>query len=97
MQTIRLDIDENKLQTVLTLLENLKDGIVKNIRIESNNEDDDALQEYKKTKEFQDDRDYFQECLEDIENNRSTLLTEKEYALEMESFTTSLKQKHENY
>ncbi|MDY0117056.1 MAG: hypothetical protein RBR59_05740 [Sulfurimonadaceae bacterium] len=97
MQTIRLDIDENKLQTVLTLLENLKDGIVKNIRIESNNEDDDALQEYKKTKEFQDDRDYFQECLEDIENNRSTLLTEKEYALEMENFTTSLKQKHENY
>ena len=90
MQTIRLDIDENKLQTVLTLLENLKDGIVKNIRIESNNEDDDALQEYKKTKEFQEDRAYFQQCLADIESGKSKTFSHEEVWQQIEQHTKVL-------
>lgn len=43
MQTIQLQIEDSKLETVLTLLENLKDRIIQNTTVES----DENLDNYK--------------------------------------------------
>ena len=92
MQTIHVEVEENKMQTVLTLLENLKDVLIKNITIDS----DSALQEYKNTKQFQEDRAYFQKCLEEIEGGKTKCFSQDEYNTAMGDFTSTLRQKYAN-
>ena len=93
MQTIHLEVNENKLQTVLTLLENLKDGIIENITIES----DKDLQEYQNSKQFEEDKASFQKCLADIESGKTKTLSQEEYEVRMNDFTSALRQKHAHH
>lgn len=77
MQTIQLQIDDNKLDTVLNLIENLKDGIVKNITIKSDGLDAET-KAYLETEQFQKDKAYFQECYDDIKSGKTKCLSHDE-------------------
>jgi len=50
----------------------------------------DKKDDYLNSKQFQEDRAYFQEALEDIESGRAELLTQEQYDKEMEAFEKSL-------
>lgn len=74
MQTIQIEVEDSKLETVLTLLENLREGIVKNITIDS----DEELEAYKKTQRFQKDKASMQQALADIESGKTKTLSHEE-------------------
>ncbi len=74
MQTIQLEIEDNKVDVFLNIIQNLKDGIVKNFTIKNNDILDDDTIEYIKTEQFQKDKQYFHKCLEDIESGKSKLI-----------------------
>ncbi|MDD2567022.1 MAG: hypothetical protein PHS10_03460 [Thiovulaceae bacterium] len=74
MQTIQVEVEDSKLETVLTLLENLKEGIIKNITIEADKE----LEAYKKTQRFQEDQTSMQKALADIESGKTKTLSHEE-------------------
>lgn len=93
MQTIQLQIDDNKLDTVLTVIENLKDGIVKNITIKSDGLDKET-KAYMDTEQFQEDKAYFQQCYNDIKSGKTELLDDKQYHSQMDSFIDGLKSKY---
>jgi ketol-acid reductoisomerase len=90
MQTIQVEVEDSKLETVLTLLENLREGIIKNITIES----DEELEAYKKTQRFQEDKASMQKALADIESGKTKTLSQEEYEIRMNNFTSALRQKH---
>ena len=50
----------------------------------------DRKDDYLNSKQFQEDRAYFQKALEDIESGRTELLTQEQYDKEMEAFEKSL-------
>jgi len=77
MQTIQLDIADDKLDTFLTIVSNLKKDMVQNIRIQS-----DA--------HYQDNKAYFQTALEEIENGNDVPLNQHEYDSEMKEFMKTL-------
>ena len=77
MQTVQLDIADDKLDTFLTIVANLKKDIVQGIRLK-----DDA--------DYQESRAYFQTALQDIENGKDTLLSQDEYNSEMKEFMQTL-------
>ncbi len=77
MQTIQIQVDDNKLDTFLDLINNLKDGIVKNLQIKDDNILDSDTVEYTKTEQFQEDKAYFQNCLDDIENGKTKSLNQR--------------------
>jgi len=52
MQTLQLDIQDDKLQTFLTIIDNLKNGIVENIRFERDLLDIEAIG--KSSEDYQD-------------------------------------------
>lgn len=97
MQTIHLQVEENKLDTMLMILSNFKNDLVKSFTVSSDEKLDDATAKYLKTKQFQEDKAYFQKCLEDIESGKSKCLTQSEYDIEMARFTENLKLNHANY
>jgi hypothetical protein len=90
MQTIQVEVEDSKLETVLTLLENLREGIIKNITIES----DEEFEAYKKTQRFQEDKASMQKALADIESGTTKTLSQEEYEICMNNFTSALRQKH---
>lgn len=49
-----------------------------------------------KDSSFEEEKLYFKECLEDIENGKIELLTQDEYQNKMDSFREDLKQKYAN-
>ena len=78
MRTIHLQVEDNKLDTVLIMLSNFKDDLVKSFTVVTENFDekpDDAMNKYLKTKQFQEDKAYFQQCLADIESGKSELIS----------------------
>ncbi len=78
MQTIHLQVEDNKLDAVVKMLSNFKDDLVKSFMVVTENSDekiDDATAKYLKTKQFQEDKAYFQKCLEDIESGKSELIS----------------------
>ncbi len=77
MQTIQLDIADDKLDTFLTIVSNLKNDIVQNIRLQ-----DDA--------QYQANRIYFHTALEEIENGNDIPLDQDEYGNEMKEFMKTL-------
>jgi len=50
----------------------------------------DRKDDYLNSKQFQEDRAYFHEILEDIESGRTELLSQEQYDKEMEAFEKSL-------
>ena len=73
MQTIQLDIADDKLDIFLTIVSNLKKDMVQNIRLQG-----DAY--------FQDNRTYFHAALKEIENGNDVPLSQDEYDSEMKEF-----------
>ena len=69
MQTIQLQIEDSKVETFINIIENLKDGIVKNFSLQS------KTLEHIKNEQFEKDRDYFHKCLEDIESGNVALIS----------------------
>ncbi|KFL33861.1 MULTISPECIES: hypothetical protein [unclassified Sulfurospirillum] len=62
MQTIQIEVQDQYVDAFLTLLANLKEGMIQNVQI-----DEDVLFETNKT--------YFQHALKEIENNTAQLLS----------------------
>ena len=77
MQTIQLDIEDDKLETFLTIVSNLKKDMVQNIRLQG-----DA--------HYQDNRTYFHTALKEIENGNDALLSQEKYDSEMKEFMKTL-------
>jgi len=65
MQNIQMQIEDKYLDTFLTLINSLKDGMVKHIHIDENNSDKEV-------------RDYFQSSLAAIENGKTKLISHDE-------------------
>ena len=96
MQTIQIQVDDNKLDTFLNYVDNLKDGIVKKLQVQSDTTLDSSTTKYLKTEKFQEDKEYFQNCLEDIQNGKTKCLSQNEYDTQMNDFTNKLKSKYAN-
>ena len=77
MQTVQLDIADDKLDTFLTIVGNLKNDIVKNIKLQND-------------PEFTNSQTYFQNALNDIEQGKDTLLSQDEYDAQMKDFIQTL-------
>lgn len=88
MKTIQLEIEDKSLDAVLTLIHSLKKGVIKKYEIKDSDISD---------KEFQETKVYFNECLYDIENKNTELLSEQEYKKEIYTFTEDLKIKYANH
>lgn len=74
MQTIQFDIEDNKIDTFLTLIENLKDGMIKNLTVSHDNKLDEETIAYMKTPQFQKDKKMLQQRLADIESEKTTCI-----------------------
>ena len=62
VQTIQIEVQDQYLETFLTLISNLKEGMIQNIHI-----DEKAL--------FEANKSHFQQVLKEIENNTVSLLS----------------------
>lgn len=82
MKTIQLQIDEKNFETFMTIIKNLKNGMIKNLEIKDN--------------DFEQSKLYFNQCLEDIESNKTKLFTHDTYQKEMNDFMKKLEQKYDN-
>lgn len=88
MKTIQLEVEDKSLDTVLTLLQSLKDGMIKKFEVKES---------HVQNREFQETKEYFNNCLYDIENNKTELFTEQDYKKEMQTFMQDLKIKYANH
>ncbi|MCF6244260.1 MAG: hypothetical protein L3J43_04435 [Sulfurovum sp.] len=77
MQTIQIDIADNNVDTFLTIVSNLKNNMVHNIKFQGDTH-------YEETKA------YFHNALEEIENGKDTLLSQEEYDKQMDEFEKTL-------
>jgi hypothetical protein len=77
MHTIYIDVEDDKLDTFLTIVGNLKNDMVQNIRLQGDTH-------------YQDNRTYFQTALEEIENGSDALLSQEKYDSEMKEFMKTL-------
>jgi len=94
VQTVKLQIEDSKLDTFLLVLDSLKDGLIKSYTINNESKLDAKTLSYMKTQQFQKDRAYFQKCLNDIESKKSKSLSEEEYEANMREFVNNLKSKY---
>ena len=85
MQTIRLQVEDSNLESFLTIIKNLRHGLVENIEID--NEDGCFLEA----------KTYFEECLYELESGQSELLSEEDYKTKINSYTDKLKEKYANH
>jgi len=74
MQTIQLEVEDRYLDTFLTLLSHLKEGMIQNIQI-----DEKAL--------FETNKIHFQQALKEIENNTASLLSHDDVWGEINKYT----------
>ena len=70
MQTIQIQVDDRYFDAFLSLVDNLKDGMVKSVKI-----DDKALVGINQQHEI--NKNYFQNAIEDVENGSATLVSHK--------------------
>ena len=82
MKTIQIEIDDKNFETFMTIIKNLKNGMIKNFEV--------------KDSDFEQSKLYFNQCLEDIETNKTKLFVEDDYKKEMNGFMKKLEQKYEN-
>ncbi len=77
MQTIQLDIADDNVDTFLTIISNLKNNMVQNIKLQGD-------VHYEETKA------YFNNALKEIENGDDELLSQEEYDKQMDTFVKTL-------
>ncbi len=77
MRTIHIDIEDDKLDTFLTIVSNLKKDMVQNIRLQSDTY-------------YQENKTYFHTALKEIENGNDTPLSQEEYDSEMKEFIKTI-------
>ena len=87
MQTVQFQVEDNKLDIFLTVVSNLKDGLFKNVIVKDNNELDNDTLVYMKTNKFQEDKVYFQKCLEDFDNGKTTALSHNDVWEKVDNYT----------
>ena len=87
MKTIQLQVEDDNYESFLTIIKSLKKGMVKNLAIK---EEDCIVDDFEQTK------NYFHKCLENIENANTQLLSEEQYTNQMNNFKKNLKSKYEN-
>ncbi len=86
MQTIQFDIEDSKLHTFLTLMENLKEGMIKNLTVSHDNKLDEEFVAYMKTSQFKKDKEMLQQRLADIESGKTTCIPWDEGFDELDDF-----------
>ena len=74
MHTITLYVENNKLDDMVTILNNLKQDLIKNFTI-----NDDGLKEYQKSEKFKQDKKRFTNILKNIESENETLYNQTEF------------------
>lgn len=86
MRTIKLQVEDKDYESFLTILNSLKKGMIKNFEVKT-----DTLQsDFKQTKSF------FNQCLQDIENGNTKLLSQEDYTTQMDNFKKDLESKYAN-
>jgi hypothetical protein len=88
MQTVLFQVEDSKLDTFLSAVNNLKDGLFKNFIVKNENELDGDTIAYMETKKFQEDKEYFQKSLKDFENDKTIALSHQEAWEQIESHTS---------
>ncbi len=89
MQTVTLQIKEDRLEQFLKIVDGLKKDMVEHCMVSI---DEDA--EYLNSAQFKKDKEMLNSRLEDIHNGKATLLTEEQYKDKMDKFTANLEQKY---
>ncbi len=89
MQTVTLQVREDRLEQFLKIIDGLKDDMVEEYVLLPKNE-----AEYLSFAQFQEDRKQLHARLEDIISGKATLLTEDVYREKMDGFISDLKQKY---
>jgi len=84
MSHIQLQVEDSYLDTVLNILDSLKEGMIHNIEVV----DDSA---YLQSEAFQKDRVCMQNRLNCIDSGEEKLLSSSEYRIEMDSFKENLR------
>lgn len=87
MKTIQLQIEDDNYESFLTIIKSLKKGMVKNLAVKDGVL---AVDDFEQTKE------YFNKCLENIENGNTQLFSTEQYANQMNDFKKNLKSKYAN-
>ncbi len=90
MQTVQFQVKDNKLDTFLTIVNNLKDGLFENVTVKNDSALNDKTINYMKTDKFQEDKADFQKCLEDFESGKTTALSHEEVWKQIDSHTKAL-------
>ncbi|RBQ31139.1 hypothetical protein CRU92_08180 [Arcobacter sp. FW59] len=76
MRTIQLQVEDKDFESFLTIINNLKKGMIRNFEV--------------KDSDFEQTKSYFNQCLKDIENGNSELLSQEEYSIQMDRFKKNL-------
>ena len=90
MQTIQVDIEDNKVDAFLTLIDNLKEGMVQNLRVLGNDSIGTELQDYMESTKFQTDKTILQERLADIKSGKTTCVPLEEGLSDLDRFIDEL-------
>ena len=86
MQTIQFDIEDNKVDTFLTLIENLKDGMINNLKVLATDTTDKEFQSYMQTTQFQKDKEMLQQRFEDIQSGKTKCIPWDEGFSDLDAF-----------
>ncbi len=89
MQTVTLQIKEDRLEQFLKIVDGLKKDMIEHCVVST---DEDA--EYLNSEQFKKDKEMLNSRLEDIHNGKAILLTEEQYRDKMDKFTAHLEQKY---
>jgi len=87
MQIVQFQVKDNKLDTFLTIVNNLKGGLFENVIVKNDSVLNDETSNYMKTDKFQEDKAYFQKCLEDYESGKTKVLSHEDVWKQIDSHT----------
>ena len=90
MQTIQFDIDDNKVDAFLVLIDNLKEGMIHNLKVFGKDTIDTELHSYTKTTQFQKDKAMLQQRFADIQSGKTTCISWEDGLSELDAFIDSV-------
>jgi len=91
MQTITLQIKDEKVDEFLVILNNLKEDLIDTFTLTNNEE-----KEYLKSEQFLKDKKKLEQTLQDIEDGKAILYTQEEFQNKMNYFMNDLRNKYAN-
>jgi len=91
MQTITLQIKDEKVDEFLVILNNLKEDLIDTFTLTNNEE-----KEYLKSEQFLKDKKKLEQTLKDIEDGKAVLYTQEEFYDKMNYFMDDLRSKYAN-